>query len=349
MSIHNRVIYQLLDSRTQGGIESHVFILNRWLNNNGFKSDVVFLNDYGPHPMKNQLIQGGFSYHCLTSYDELYYLFKRSDCLINTHGYKAGILGRILGKLTKTPVVSTYHSGDLGQGIVRLYSLLDDLSSGLADQIISVSGQIAERLPVPSHQISNFVSNEKINTERGKAIAFVGRLSPEKDPESFARATKNLLGNFKCNVYGDGPLRQRLVERYSHLNYFGLVDMSKHWKEIGLLCISSQHEGLPLVALEAMARGIPVVSYKVGALPELIEHTKTGWLVSRNDEKGLTNAIQKWRDLSGTEKAAMSVAAHYRIKEYYCDDVIVSQIVEIYTQALHQQNNLGMKLGRKAL
>ncbi len=46
-----------------------------------------------------------------------------------------------------------------------------------------------------------------------------------------------------------------------------------------LFIVPSRKEGLPYVILEAMAVGCPVIATKVGGIPTLIEHKKTGLLV----------------------------------------------------------------------
>lgn len=338
MSVHNWVIYQILDSRGAGGIESHVFNLSRWLNDNGFHNEVIFLKDYGPHQLKEDLTAEGINWQCLSSYSDLNRKLTHFPCLLCTHGYKAGIVGRFLGWWHKAPVVSTYHSGDRGQGKLKLYSWLDEISSILADRVISVSNEISARLPVASQQIVNFVPKQPISPVRGNAIAYVGRLSEEKNPHSFARATRDI--GLPCHIYGDGPLKRELQQNYSHLKLFGHVEMERHWKDIGLLCITSRHEGLPLAALEAMVRGIPVISYAVGGLPNLIENRYNGWLVPPGDENTLQKLIRLWTLKSSTEKAAMSVAAHHHIVKHFCDEVICPQIINLYQQAIQHRGHL---------
>ncbi|WP_415903040.1 glycosyltransferase family 4 protein [Neptuniibacter sp. QD29_5] len=349
MSIHDWLIYQLVDSRHQGGIESHILNLTRWLNQNGYRSEVIFMRDFGTHPLKDKLTKEGLPYRCLSNYRELYKLLTHSPCIVNTHGYKAGIIGRIFGKLSSTPVISTFHSGDLGKGKLRFYSWLDYSTSILADRVLSVSDEISSRLPITSHQIANFVAPAKLQTERGKAVAFVGRLSDEKGPKAFARITEQLPKELPCHVYGDGPLKTGLEREYPHLNFFGQVEMDQHWGDIGLLCISSKSEGLPLVALEAMSRGIPVASYRLGAIPELIEDHKSGWLVNTGDEKTLGSVIANWWTQSGTDKAAMSIAAHHRICKYYSDSFVIPSILEIYAQAAHHKGFINLKFDRRTL
>lgn len=347
MSLHDWIIYQLLDSRSPGGIESHVFNLSKWLNQNGFHSEVLFLKDYGPHPLKEQLTEAGISWRCIESYRELYHLMTHTPCLLSTHGYKAGILGRLLGRWSKTPVVSTFHSGDMGQGKLKLYSYLDNLTSLLADRAISVSPEIAARLPISTNQIMNFVSPQPMQVERGNQIAFVGRLSAEKGPDSFARITASTT-NASCHVYGDGPMSEPLKQQYPHLHFHGHVDMAEHWKDIGLLCISSHAEGLPLAALEAMSRGIPVASYKIGALPELIQHNKNGWLIPVGDETAFKKVVEQWTLLNATDKAAISIHAHQRVGRYFSDEAICPSIVKMYIQALQHKGHLNLQINRAA-
>ncbi|RLF18377.1 MAG: hypothetical protein DRZ82_08355 [Thermoprotei archaeon] len=50
--------------------------------------------------------------------------------------------------------------------------------------------------------------------------------------------------------------------------------------------------GVLLVTLEAMACGKPVVAYKSGAIPEAVEHMKTGIIVPKGSVKHLSEAIE---------------------------------------------------------
>ncbi|EAR62023.1 glycosyltransferase family 4 protein [Neptuniibacter caesariensis] len=324
-------IYQLVDSRSYGGIESHILNLSKWLKRNNLNSEVVFLRDYGAHPLKQELDRASLRYRSLNNSFQLVSLLKESPSLLCTHGYKAGIIGRLAALSCKRPVISTFHSGDPGKGRVKLYSLIDRYSAFLCDALISVSHQIAEEIP-ESTTIANFVPQLPMLPERGKAIAFVGRLSEEKDPISFAKTTQTI--DAPCHVYGDGPLYNTLQDQYPHLTLFGHVEMRDYWKDIGLLCITSRFEGLPLVALEAMIRGIPVLSFAIGGLPDLIKDSENGWIIQNRDEDLFNKAICHWLALPATAKASLSISAHHHAQKHYSDESVCPQILSIYENAL---------------
>lgn len=333
MKLQHRNIYQLIDSRGSGGIETHVFLLSCWLQRNGFNNEVLFLKRHGENPLAKQLSLLGLRWRYLNRLSDLLSIIKQQPSFVATHGYKAGVLGRSLSCLVGVPVVSTFHSGDLGNGKVRLYNWLDLQTSWLANQALSVSTEIDKRIPCRSIQINNFVKEQPLTVKPGKQIAFVGRLSQEKGPERFARITQNISNQHGFHIYGDGPLRSTLAQ-YPHLQCHGLVNMDAYWKDVGLLCITSESEGLPLVALEAMSRGIPVISYAIGGLPQLITHDKNGWLISPADEEAFQQAINQWLSLNTAQQIVLSAAASSHVRQHYIDDVVCPRILDIYHGAL---------------
>lgn len=327
-------VWQLLDSRGIGGIETHVCTLAEGLLAAGVPVAVVLLRAYGDHPMRDRLERSGIG---LSSIDGgLPALVRRlrveRPAVVHTHGYKAGILGRIAAKLAGVPVVSTFHAGEPGTGMLRLYTMADRLTSVLAPKI-AVSPAIAATLPGSKHLIGNFVTvpADELPAARPRTVAFVGRLSHEKGPDIFARLAEAFPGE-RFIVFGDGPMRQE-VEK-APLEMRGLVrDMGPHWPEIGLLCMPSRHEGLPLASLEAMARGIPVAAFGVGALPDLIRDGENGWVAPSGDEARLRAGIAAWLDLDDDGRRRVGAAARETVRAGYDRDVAVRRLREIYAAA----------------
>lgn len=337
MSLHDWIIFQLVDSRNSGGIETHILNLSSWLKHHGYQTRVIFMKDYGPHPLKQQLAKAGIHWQTSDGWYDLYKQLRHTPSMLATHGYKAGIIGRLLARCAGVPVVSTYHSGDLGEGRLKLYSKLDALSAPLADRIISVSPEIAERLPCKCLQLPNFVQTDKYQPSEGRQIAFVGRLSAEKGPDIFARITQAACqqpATTPVAIYGEGPMRAELEQQYDHLQFYGQVNMQNHWHDIGLLCITSRSEGLPLVALEAMARGIPVASFELGALPQVIEPDTNGWLIPRDNYIQFQKVIQHWLKMDTVARKNLSFAAFQTVRRRFSSDIVGPQVAEIYRQAL---------------
>jgi glycosyltransferase involved in cell wall biosynthesis len=57
--------------------------------------------------------------------------------------------------------------------------------------------------------------------------------------------------------------------------------------------LPSLSEGLPQTMLEAMSYGLPVIATKVGGIPDVIEHAKTGFLI----EPGNSEEIKKYIEI----------------------------------------------------
>ena len=59
-----------------------------------------------------------------------------------------------------------------------------------------------------------------------------------------------------------------------------------------VLLFTSQEDNLPNMILEAMACSLPVVAYRVGGVPELVEHGKTGLLADPFDASSLCEHLR---------------------------------------------------------
>jgi glycosyltransferase involved in cell wall biosynthesis len=294
-------IYILIDSSGIGGIERHVATLTTGLIARGYDARILLLRHYGQNPWFSQLDDAGLPYQFLNGGVRRLVSTLRANnaALLHTHGYKAGILGRIAAKLTGVPVVSTFHAGETAAFPVSVYQHLDEITSFLATRI-SVSTPIAKRLPFSSAHVPNFILTQNVapQTPLPKTIGFVGRLSPEKGPEIFCNVAAAQPLDASWEIFGDGPMRAELERLHGGAVIFhGMVtDMDRVWDTLGLLVISSHAEGLPLAALEALAAGIPIAASAVGALPELIQHGQNGWLFDAGDTESLSRIVKDWAE-----------------------------------------------------
>jgi len=335
MKQKNKCIWILLDSRKPGGIESHVLQLAKGLHNHNKDVTVVFLTHYGDHPLRVDLQQLGINTICLdgritTLWKEMR---KAQPFILHTHGYKAGVFGRIVAVLCQIPTTSTYHAGEIPSGRMNLYDWLDRKTAYLASSVFAVSPQIAQRLPVNAKVVDNFVDCSHLTISNGQQIAFVGRLSSEKGPDYFLKLAHR-FPDCHFHVYGDGLLAKELKTSASKNLYFHgqQHDMASVWPRIGLLVMPSRHEGMPMAALEAMAQGIPVLAFRVGALDQLVDTNSNGWLITPGNNDELADHLQLWVNMSEQQKHQFKQAARQTVLQRFSADIAIPQLISNYGQ-----------------
>ncbi|TCT06567.1 glycosyltransferase family 4 protein [Aquabacter spiritensis] len=332
-------IWQLVDSSGIGGIETHVRVLAGALDAAGWPCRVVLLADHGGNPWMAQLqaagvpaesLDGRFSTLC-------HRLRTERPALLHTHGYKAGIMGRLAARLCGIPSVSTFHAGERGPFPVWLYQRLDEATARLGARI-AVSAPIARRLPKPVAVIGNFVPvpDTPPPVPAARTVAFVGRFSPEKGPDLFCALAERFAGRLAFAAFGDGPLRPDLEARYgAWVRFHGLVtDPGRIFPQVGLLLMPSRAEGLPLAAIEAMAQGVPVAASAVGALPDLIRDGEDGWLFPPGDLHAAERAVCAWADGTSSQRAAWSHAAWSRVQERFAVATRLPDVLAVYRRTI---------------
>ena len=134
---------------------------------------------------------------------------------------------------------------------------------------------------------------------------FLGR-TPSKESENYVRELKRLA------------IQMGVVDKCDFL--INLPQPSSLLADADLMAIMTWGlgEGFGLVAAEAMACGVPVVAFEAGGVSEIIEHGKTGLLVSNEDSDAFGNEIvkiirdpRKAKSLSNTAK--IHVKKHFDI------------------------------------
>ncbi|HZS47507.1 MAG TPA: glycosyltransferase family 4 protein [Blastocatellia bacterium] len=151
--------------------------------------------------------------------------------------------------------------------------------------------------------IENGVAVEQFVTRVRKRnfVVALGRICPEKGFHVAIEAAK--LTNIPLLLAGE-VFRYEAHEHYfcnqiiprldSRRRFIGPIGFARKRRLLSaarcLLVPSLVQETSSLVAMEALACGTPVVAFPAGALTEIIEHGKTGFLVK--DEKEMAEAIE---------------------------------------------------------
>lgn len=133
----------------------------------------------------------------------------------------------------------------------------------------------------------------------GPALAWLGRISPEKGLEDALEAAAQLQMPLKIlGKLEDPDYWQRLCQRFPQAPdcYLGFLPTRELQQVIGQCCALLMTprwvEAFGNVAIEALACGVPVIAYNRGGPAEIVRPGETGWLVTPDDVIGLVEAIQ---------------------------------------------------------
>ena len=163
---------------------------------------------------------------------------------------------------------------------------------------------------------------------------FFGRLVLEKGLDIFARTIAALRERgymVRPIVVGEGPARDWLARRLPNVTFLGFLDGAALGEAVAsadMLINPSVTEAFGNVNLEAMASGLAVVSANVASASTLIDHGRTGLLVSPRDPGAYAAAAASLIDQPARRRrigqAAVEVADGYRW------DAILADVVSVY-------------------
>jgi glycosyltransferase involved in cell wall biosynthesis len=89
----------------------------------------------------------------------------------------------------------------------------------------------------------------------------------------------------------------------------------------------------PNAVLEAMAAGLPVVALSVAAVPEMVQHGVTGFLVAAGDDAGTVSAINSLLDDPATAHA-MGTRGREHVREHFNATTSTSRLLDIIREAV---------------
>jgi lipopolysaccharide/colanic/teichoic acid biosynthesis glycosyltransferase len=176
-----------------------------------------------------------------------------------------------------------------------------------------------------------------------RLVGIVGRVFPIKNHRLFLDAAARVATedpSVRFVVVGDGALRPEMEERVQGIGMSERViftgwrhDLPRIYADLDVLVVSSDNEGTPVSAIEAMAAGCPVVGTRVGGMPDMIVHQKTGFLVPPKDADALAKAVL--RVLRGPKIARrISKTARVRVRDRFPVQRLITDMEKLYLELL---------------
>ena len=257
------------------------------------------------------------------------YLKKEKFDVIHTHSSKAGIIGRIAGRMADVPmVVHTIHGLAFGpydsflknqlyiraeryaaERCDRIYSV----AQAMIDQCLAVNIGRPEQFKVvySGMELDRFLSakpDPALRAELGipenrPVVGAVARLFPRKGYEDFFPVAARVVQACPDTCFlimGDGPMRSEYEKTVADLGlknqvfFAGLVSPDRIAEYIALTDLVahfSLKEGLPRVAVQALAEGKPVVAYPLDGTPEVVLDGRSGFLTPPGDHEAAAAAV----------------------------------------------------------
>jgi glycosyltransferase involved in cell wall biosynthesis len=257
--------------------------------------------------------------------------------------------------------------------VIRLYQKLMSwcISKTCCDAIISVSNQVKKEAILEGcdrkkiHVVYNGTPLKSLNNIQSVSVqesirkqldipnnvpvvVHVGRLCETKGQHLLIKAASHLRQHGLEIIYlivgedlvQNGKYFQYLKELTKEFKVSDLVwflgqrsDIFQLLVTADLLVLPSSAEGLPLVILEAMAAGKPVVATNVGGVAEIVEHQKTGLLISVGDVSGLAEAIL-WMVQNPESARKMGDKGLEIVQENFSVEKMQREIFNVYNRIL---------------
>src|SRR5437773_5920792 len=262
----------------------------------------------------------------------------------------------------RLPFVTTLHGTDITLvGLDRSYLPITRFSIEQSDGVTAVSQYLRERtlreLDVRNNieVIYNFVNcdvycrcqkNGKTRDEYApngeRILVHLSNFRPVKRVtdtiEIFDVVRKQIPS--KLLMIGDGPDRSRAewlaVQKGLHEDVLFLGKQEQVQDKLGIadiMLLPSELESFGLAALEAMACEVVPIATRVGGLPEVIEHGKSGYLADVGDVQAMAGyALDLLRD--ETNLRAMGKASRASAQSRFCSSKIIPQYEEFYRRVL---------------
>lgn len=288
--------------------------------------------------------------------------------ILHTHSSKAGILGRIAGRLARVPVVvHTVHGfafNDLSftSATRHMYLWLERIGARLSDQLVLVSElnrqeALARRIVsaekatviysgIDLHRFARLpdpaVTRARLNIPANHAVVGnVGRMATCNAPLLFIEAAHRLLRHYPDTtilLLGDDPKLRPDVEaaaqgdpRIRLLGYRD--DVPAVLAAMDVFTSSNLWGGLGRALTEALAAGLPAVAFPVNGVPELIEDGVTGLHATTGSASALADQTIRLLD-SPPLAARLGAAGRRRVWAHFSAEQMVADLDALYRRLL---------------
>lgn len=352
----------LLKGLREKGIDAHLIMLAEASNP---MQEMIQAAQERDIPIQSVLIRRDYDLSVINRLRKIFLDLKPD--LVHTHLIHADLFGLIAAKLARVPyVISSRHNDDmfryhpLMRFVHRLLWWMSDggiaISRAIRDFTVSVEGADYDKVHVVLYGMEYrwiedeeiFSARQAIREELGLAqdtilLGIVCRLVEQKGIgyalEAFARI-RRYFPDVHLIVAGDGSLSSDLRKSAQTL---GITD-SVHWlgwrddaprvmASLDIFLMPSLWEGFGLVMLEAMSNRVPIIASRVSAIPEVLKHGQSGWLVNPRDVDDLAQGLY-YLLMDVPFRHYIGLLGEDRLEQSFSATKMVNKTLEVYRTIL---------------
>lgn len=190
------------------------------------------------------------------------------------------------------------------------------------------------------HAIHNPTRYERYldTTYKNNNLIFIGRYAPQKRPLlaiEMAKILKTMTNDFTLNFYGDGPLKQKMIDLVNdyQLNDNVIINSSNpnildEIRKSDLLVMTSEYEGFGLVILEANSQSVPCITLYWGdATQEIVSNGKNGYIIMNDDINKQAQTI--FELLTNKEELITLKTNSYHYADLFTKETIIKEWKEL--------------------
>lgn len=353
-----RHLVTLLPALRARGMDARLLIL---VERDKPMQDMLTLCEHAQVPVQTLLIRRGVD---LTIVPALRSAIRAiAPQIVHTHLIHADMYGMLAAQLAGVrTIISTRHNDDafrrrttmrwLNRWNWRGLTAGIAISDALATFVRTIEGAPAAKLNVIPYGLAHTrLTPDAMNSARAAVRAELGigsealligiasRLTEQKGIAYALEALRPLLTEYAdlhMLIAGEGDLKVALQARTralgmdTRVHFLGWrTDVPHLLGALDVFLMPSLWEGFGLTLLEAMSARVPIVATHVSAIPEIVVHGETGYLVAAQDPEAIAYALRLL--LSDRElRQHMGMNGEDRVETRFSVDTMADKTAALY-------------------
>lgn len=181
-------------------------------------------------------------------------------------------------------------------------------------------------------------------------ILFVGGLDERKNPIAFINACCDIIksSGWRIRLCGTGSPDSAYIKELKEIaasrpwielaGWKSRSELLSEMEKSSLLVLPTLEDNCPMVVLEAMAVGLPVMASRVGGIPDLIDHGRTGMMFDPLDPESMRTITAQMIN-NTNQRSQIAIAAREQAVKRFHPKVVAQAHMEIYREVLDSKKD----------